>query len=430
VDVTSEFTVTIPPAMADRVLVLRDETRQLQSNGFVVPSVQVPCVSQLFGSAPAGETSSVDVNDGSFVSIRNLSSPVPWITLTAGGDRLVVSPPIRVTGSYQVNFDACNAAGGCTATSALIDVTNPSCTITANPATPILTGTAGVDVICSDTTTDMIESGDGDDIILADGPSTFLRNTGGKDLILTTGVVVTTSDALITVESDVAVLRVPTTTGSPLPTNPNVEVRDTIAPQLTLTDVQPSYTVGDNATIAVSCTDNSGTATCPASLQLNTTQTGVFEQTITATDPSGNTTQRTITYQVNPVTTTTTTSTTTSTVASCTFSGFFSPVDNAPVVNVVKAGAAVPVKFGFCVSGSLNIFASGTPLSSPHVCGTASTDEIESTVTVSTSGLTFDAASGRYQYNWKTDQAWAGQCRTLTLRFVNGTTKIAEFRFR
>jgi hypothetical protein len=118
------------------------------------------------------------------------------------------------------------------------------------------------------------------------------------------------------------------------------------------------------------------------------------------------------------------------TIESCAFNGFDNPVDNAPVVNVVKAGAAVPVKFGFCQSGSLAIFVSGSPGSVSHACGTQATDDIELTVAVSTSGLTFDAATGRYQYNWKTDKAWTGQCRTLTLRFTNGATRTAEFRFR
>jgi hypothetical protein len=129
-------------------------------------------------------------------------------------------------------------------------------------------------------------------------------------------------------------------------------------------------------------------------------------------------------------TTSTTTSTTTTTVPACAFTGFFSPVDNTPTVNVVKAGAAVPVKFGFCRSGSLQILATGSPSSTAHPCGTAATDEIEFTVTVSTSGLTFDPATGRYQYNWKTDKSWTGHCRTFTLRFTDGTIKTAEFKFR
>jgi hypothetical protein len=146
---------------------------------------------------------------------------------------------------------------------------------------------------------------------------------------------------------------------------------------------------------------------------------------------NGSTTVATTTIVPTSIPSTTTSSTLPPTTApACVFTGFFSPVDNTPVVNLVKAASAVPVKFGFCQSGSLSIFTSGSPSSAVHPCGTIETDEIESTVAVSTSGLTFDTVSGRYQYNWKTDKTWVGQCRTLTLRFTNGTVSTAEFKFR
>jgi len=45
------------------------------------------------------------------------------------------------------------------------------------------------------------------------------------------------------------------------------------------------------------------------------------------------------------------------------FSGFFPPVDNPPVVNVVNAGRAIPVKFSLGGNKGLNIFAPGYPVS-------------------------------------------------------------------
>jgi hypothetical protein len=72
----------------------------------------------------------------------------------------------------------------------------------------------------------------------------------------------------------------------------------------------------------------------------------VDEDPFVATTTSSTTTTSTT---ISPTTSTLPTATT---LASCVFSGFFSPVDNNPVVNVVKAGAAVPVKFGFCQSGT------------------------------------------------------------------------------
>ncbi len=143
----------------------------------------------------------------------------------------------------------------------------------------------------------------------------------------------------------------------------------------------------------------------------------------TSTTPSTSTT-------TTLLTTTSSTTVVPTTVGPCVFDGFFTPVDNAPIVNLTNAGAAVPIKFGFCSSGSLAIFAASSPSSAAHPCGSAPSDEIEEVGTLSTSGLTFDPSMGRYQYNWKTDKSWKGQCRTLSLRFTNGTSQSAEFKFR
>jgi hypothetical protein len=57
-------------------------------------------------------------------------------------------------------------------------------------------------------------------------------------------------------------------------------------------------------------------------------------------------------------------------------------------------------------------------------------DEIEETVTAGNSSLTYDDATGRYHYVWKTNKAWAGQCRLLTVRLADGTDHTAMFKFR
>ena len=113
-----------------------------------------------------------------------------------------------------------------------------------------------------------------------------------------------------------------------------------------------------------------------------------------------------------------------------TFSGFFPPVDNPPTLNVVNAGRAIPVKFDLGGNLGLAIFAPGYPRVVTIACGTGTpTDEIETTVTVSGSGLTFDNAAGKYQYNWKTDKSWKG-CRRLELQFVDGSVRFADFKFK
>ena len=56
-------------------------------------------------------------------------------------------------------------------------------------------------------------------------------------------------------------------------------------------------------------------------------------------------------------------------------------------------------------------------------------DEIEQTVSPGSATLTYDTATNRYTYVWKTYKAWRG-CRRLAITIVNGTTKTAMFSFR
>ena len=111
-------------------------------------------------------------------------------------------------------------------------------------------------------------------------------------------------------------------------------------------------------------------------------------------------------------------------------SEFFQPVDDLPALNVVNAGRAVPVKFSLGGNEGLNIFAAGYPRSEEIPCDSSVlVAGIEETVTAGASSLSFDATTGRYNYVWKTDKAWAGTCRQLVVKFIEGTTQRANFKF-
>jgi len=112
------------------------------------------------------------------------------------------------------------------------------------------------------------------------------------------------------------------------------------------------------------------------------------------------------------------------------FSGFRQPVDNLPTVNRVKAGSAIPVKFSLSGNKGLNIFYSGYPKSTAINCDTqASLDDIETTVTAGSSSLSYDALADQYNYVWKTEASWAGTCRQLTVKLMDGTLHQANFKF-
>lgn len=114
------------------------------------------------------------------------------------------------------------------------------------------------------------------------------------------------------------------------------------------------------------------------------------------------------------------------------FTGFFQPVDNAPTLNRVNSGAAVPVKFSLAGNQGLDIFATGYPTSAKVNCDTGGlVDDVETTETAGSSSLSYDGTAGQYKYVWKTDKAWANTCRQLLVRFKDGTAdRVVVFKFK
>jgi hypothetical protein len=111
------------------------------------------------------------------------------------------------------------------------------------------------------------------------------------------------------------------------------------------------------------------------------------------------------------------------------FAGFFQPVDNLPVMNVVNAGRSVPVKFSLNGNYGLNILRGMPQVQVISCSANVPADEVTETTT-SNSGLQYDAATNQYTFVWKTERAWAGTCRQLILNLIDGTMYRANFRFR
>jgi hypothetical protein len=113
------------------------------------------------------------------------------------------------------------------------------------------------------------------------------------------------------------------------------------------------------------------------------------------------------------------------------FQGFFSPVDNKPVANGTKAGAAIPIRFGLGGNQGLNVLATGYPRSQRVTCDAGSpVDGIEETARTDAVSLTYTAGTDRYQYTWKTERSWAGTCRELIIRFRDGSEQRALFKLK
>ncbi|MBA2315661.1 MAG: ExeM/NucH family extracellular endonuclease [Chloroflexi bacterium] len=108
------------------------------------------------------------------------------------------------------------------------------------------------------------------------------------------------------------------------------------------------------------------------------------------------------------------------------FVGFLPPVDNPPAVNVVRAGASIPVKW--MLSGNLGLdVLFGSPTVTLHACG-SSAGSVETTAPGG-SGLQYDPATNTYTYVWKTSKDWRGQCAEFEITFDDGTYRTASFSF-
>ena len=112
------------------------------------------------------------------------------------------------------------------------------------------------------------------------------------------------------------------------------------------------------------------------------------------------------------------------------FTGFFQPVD-MDKLNTAKAGSAIPIKFSLGDHRSLTILRDGYPKVTRIGCTTSTaTDEIESTLTAGSSGLTYDAATDKYTYAWKTSKSWAGGCYRFELGLDDGSSHTFDVAFQ
>jgi len=115
-----------------------------------------------------------------------------------------------------------------------------------------------------------------------------------------------------------------------------------------------------------------------------------------------------------------------------TLNGFYQPVDKGGVLNTVKGGSTVPLKF--------EVFAGATELTSTLVVesfktkivncasGSGAEDAIELVTTGGTS-LRYDTTGGQFIQNWKTPTG-AGSCYSATMTTIDGSSITALFKIK
>jgi predicted extracellular nuclease/methionine-rich copper-binding protein CopC len=115
------------------------------------------------------------------------------------------------------------------------------------------------------------------------------------------------------------------------------------------------------------------------------------------------------------------------------FTGFLAPLSNPPAENMANAGSGLPVKFTLGGNQGLAVIAAGYPASIEYACGTPDgsrpIDADTPTKLTPTGGFTFDAATGIYTYNWKTEKSWANTCRRFVLKLTDGSLHYLDVQF-
>ena len=163
------------------------------------------------------------------------------------------------------------------------------------------------------------------------------------------------------------------------------------------------------------CTaDDGGSGLASCDVTGGGTTVGAHSYVATATDNVGNADTATLSY----------------TVLAWTLKGFYQPVDMNNVVNTVKNGSTVPLKFEIYAGDTeltLTSYVKGLTYTAVS-CSTAPTDEIELTATGQTS-LRYDATSGQFIFNWKTPST-ANACYRVTMTAQDGSTLIALFKLK
>jgi Domain of unknown function (DUF5011)/HYR domain/Domain of unknown function DUF11 len=303
----------------------------------------------------------------------------------------------NTVGTYTLTYTVADASGNdatVVRTVNVVDTTGPAITLNGNSTVTVECHTSYTDAgatafdACGNASVAVNSSGSVDVNTVGTYTITYTATDGTNTSTATRTVnVVDTTAPTINCPADIVVTLPANSAATTMPVNFNVTATDSCS---TTATVNTSHASG-------------------ASFPVGTTIVNA-----TATDPSGNASTCTFNVTVHYL-----------------FTGFFSPISNLPVVNTVKAGSAIPIKFSLSGNKGLNIFAADYPASGTVGCN--SNDPVVDLTEIDTPGnsvLSYNATSDQYSYNWKTLKAWEGTCRQLVVKLNDGTEHRANFKFK
>jgi uncharacterized repeat protein (TIGR01451 family) len=331
------------------------------------------------------------------------AGPKP-VTTTISGPGGATSVDPSIPGTYIVTYTSSDGTRESTATRTVIVGTFPEDEVdqpgTSNvPPTLTLNGDDHITLECGNAFTD---------------PGAAATVCGGPVTVNTSGTVNPNAPGTYTITYSASA------NGFTTELTRIVTVEDTVAPIITLNGSNPMQVgfgtvfTDPGATAADGCAgDLTSAIVVTGSVDTNTV--GFYALTYQVSDPSGHSDTKVRTVEVLPYN----------------FTGFFSPIDNPPFLNEMKAGQAAPVKFSLGGNQGLNIFAAGSPSSVQISCSTsAPIATVEETEMAGSSSLVYDPTTDNYKYVWKTETAWKNTCRQLTVTLRDGTVHVAIFKFK
>jgi hypothetical protein len=299
-------------------------------------------------------------------------------------------------GATEVTCTATDQAGNAATKSFAVtvrDTTPPVIAGTPTGRTAEATGPAGA-TVTFDTPT-------ATDLVAGSVPVTCTPAAGSPFAIGTTPVTCTATDAAGNAASTTFPVTVVDTT-PPALTLPEDQVLTATGADGATADFRPEATDIVDGTVPVVCTPAPGS---PFAI-------GTTPVTCTATDAAGNVAKGSFNVNVQR-----------------TIKGLYQPVEMNRVLNTVKGGSSVPIKFEV-VAGSVEETATAVvaPISVKQFnCDPgAALDPIGVTATGNTS-LRYDTTAGQYVYNWQTPKT-KGICYQVGISTTDGKTVIALFK--
>ncbi|WP_157559154.1 PxKF domain-containing protein [Nocardioides sp. Soil774] len=197
--------------------------------------------------------------------------------------------------------------------------------------------------------------------------------------------------------------------------------RDATPPVLTLTGGpvhQATYNFGD-VPAAATCVASDPTSGLvgPCAVTAGPTAVGSGAQVATATDKAGNVATDTRSY----------------TVAAWRSDGFYKPVTmGATVVNTVKAGSTVPLKFNVFKGTTAMTSGIGATFVAKKVgCdGSDLAAAVDEFGTTGSTSLRYDASGAQWVQNWATPSSGKASCYRVTLTTADGSSTSADFALK